>query len=97
MRCSTSSISSRLPDGAGDGYEDAGYQGIQAPRRIERDGELYHKQEMLSERRPSQVIKPSPLARAASSVTDNFGNRDNLRAGERRSKRKSESSLIWWG
>jgi hypothetical protein len=26
-----------------------------------------------------------------------FGNRDNLRAGERQSKRKSESSLIWWG
>jgi hypothetical protein len=75
----------------------SGCGGVQAPRRIERDGELYHKQEMLSERRPSQVIKPSPLARAASSVTDNFGNRDNLRAGERRSKRKSESSLIWWG
>jgi hypothetical protein len=33
----------------------------------------------------------------ASSVTDNFGNRDNRRAGERRSKRKSESSLILWG
>jgi len=32
----------------------------------------------------------------ASSVTDNFGNRDNRRAGERRSKRKSESSLILW-
>jgi hypothetical protein len=31
----------------------------------------------------------------ASSVTDNFGNRDNL-AGERRSKGKNESSLILW-
>ena len=30
-------------------------------------------------------------------VTDNFGNLDNLRAGERRSKRKSERSLILWG
>ncbi len=37
------------------------------------------------------------FSRVASSVTDNFGNRDNLRAGERRSKRKSESSLILWG
>jgi hypothetical protein len=27
----------------------------------------------------------------------NFGNRDNRRAGERRSKRKSESILILWG
>jgi hypothetical protein len=35
--------------------------------------------------------------RVASSVTDNFGNRDNLRAGERRSKRKSGSSPILWG
>jgi hypothetical protein len=35
-------------------------------------------------------------SRVASSVTDNFGNRDNRRAGERRSKRKSESSLILW-
>jgi hypothetical protein len=35
--------------------------------------------------------------RVASSVTDNFGNRDNCRAGERRSTRKSKSSLIWWG
>jgi hypothetical protein len=33
----------------------------------------------------------------ASSVTDNFGNRDNRGAGERRSERKSKSSLIWWG
>jgi hypothetical protein len=33
----------------------------------------------------------------ASSVTDNFGNLDNLRAGERQSKRKSGRSLIWWG
>ena len=33
----------------------------------------------------------------AASVTDNFGNRDNLRAGERRSKGKRESSLILWG
>ncbi len=33
----------------------------------------------------------------SASVTDNFGNRDNRRAGERRSKRKSESSLILWG
>jgi hypothetical protein len=32
-----------------DGHEDEGCQGIQAPRRIERDGELYHKQEMWSE------------------------------------------------
>jgi hypothetical protein len=37
------------------------------------------------------------FSRVASSVTDNFGNRDNLRAAERRSKRKSESSLILWG
>jgi hypothetical protein len=37
------------------------------------------------------------FSRVASSVTDNFGNRDNLRAGERRSKRKSGSSLILWG
>jgi len=35
--------------------------------------------------------------RVASSVTDNFGNRDNLRAGERVSKRKSGSSPILWG
>jgi hypothetical protein len=27
------------------------------------------------------VTKPSPLARVASSVTDNFGNRDNLGRG----------------
>jgi hypothetical protein len=33
----------------------------------------------------------------SASVTDNFGNRDNLRAGKRQSKRKSESSLILWG
>jgi hypothetical protein len=33
----------------------------------------------------------------SASVTDNFGNRDYLRAGKRRSKRKSESSLILWG
>jgi hypothetical protein len=33
----------------------------------------------------------------ASSVTDNFGNRDNRRAEERRSKRKSGSSLFLWG
>jgi len=42
------------------------------------------------------TIPPTIAARAAS-VTDNFGNRDNLRAGERRSKRKSERSLILWG
>src|SRR5215213_6442847 len=60
----------------------SGCGGVQAPRRIQRDGELYHKQEMWSE--------------VASSVTDNLGNRDNRRAGERRSKRKSESSLILW-
>jgi hypothetical protein len=29
----------------------------------------------------SQVTKPSPLARVASSVTDNFGNLDNLGRG----------------
>jgi hypothetical protein len=32
-----------------DGHEDEGCQGIQAPRKIERDGELYHKQETRSE------------------------------------------------
>ena len=45
------------------------------------------------------VIKPHStlLARVASSVTDNLGNRDNLRAGKRRSKRRSKSSFILWG
>jgi hypothetical protein len=43
--CATTSTSSRPPDGTGDGYEDEGRQGIQDPQRIERDGELYHKQE----------------------------------------------------
>jgi hypothetical protein len=33
----------------------------------------------------------------SASVTDNFGNRDNLRAGERRSNRKSGRSPILWG
>src|SRR5215212_3093497 len=33
----------------------------------------------------------------SASVTNNFGNLDNLRAGERWSKRKSLSSLILWG
>ena len=33
----------------------------------------------------------------SASVTDNFGNLDNLRAEERRSKRNSGSSLILWG
>jgi hypothetical protein len=33
----------------------------------------------------------------AASVTDNFGNRDNLRAGERRSKRKGGSIPVLWG
>jgi hypothetical protein len=33
----------------------------------------------------------------ASPVTDNFGNRDNRRAGERQRKGKSESSLILGG
>src|SRR5215212_2157373 len=33
----------------------------------------------------------------SASVTDNLGNLDNLRAGERRSKRRSGSSLILWG
>ena len=32
-----------------DGHEDEGCQGIQDPQGIERDGELYHKQEMGSE------------------------------------------------
>ncbi len=56
-------------------------KGIQAPQGIKQDGELYHRQEMWSEGCPSQAIKPSPLARVASSVTDNFGNRDNLSRG----------------
>ena len=47
------------------------------------------------------MIQPGYLAiffsRVASLVTDNLGNRNNLRAGERRSKRRSESSLILWG
>jgi hypothetical protein len=33
----------------------------------------------------------------SASVTDNLGNRDNLRAGEHRSERKSGSSLILLG
>ena len=47
--CSTAPTTSRPPDGTGDGHEDEGCQGIQDPQRIERDGELYHKQEMWSE------------------------------------------------
>src|SRR5215212_6127500 len=52
---------------------------------------------MWSEGGASQVIKPSLLPRWAASVTDNFDNRDNLRAGEPRSKRKSGSSHILSG
>jgi hypothetical protein len=44
-RRSSTSTSSRPPDGTGDGYEDEGSQGIQDPQRIEQGGELYHKQE----------------------------------------------------
>jgi hypothetical protein len=36
---------------------------------------------MWSEGGPSQVIKPSSFARVTSSVTDNFGNLDNLSRG----------------
>jgi hypothetical protein len=79
--CSTTSTSARPPDGRGDGHEDGGCQGIQDPQGIERADDLYHKQEMWSEGRPSQVIKPSSFSRVASSVTDNFGDRDNLSRG----------------
>ena len=37
--CSTTSTSSRTPDGIGDGHKDEGCQGIQDTQRIERDGE----------------------------------------------------------
>ena len=43
--CSTASTSLRPPDGTGDGYEDEGCQGTQAPQRIKQDGELYNKRE----------------------------------------------------
>ncbi len=64
-----------------DCHEVEGCQGIQDPLGMERDGELYHMQEMWSEGGPSQVIKPSSFARVTSSVTDNFGNLDNLSRG----------------